>query len=172
MTVLLGVDPGSRRTGWGAIEVDGSQLRHLASGTLSAPESWSVERRLARLHAGIVEVLDARSPAEVALERVFAARNVRSALVLGQARGVVLLEVGRRGLELGEYAPAEVKVAVTGSGRATKDQVRAMVERLLAVDLRGRTDDCADALALAICHAHGRRRRRLVEKARGSSAGR
>lgn len=170
MTVLLGVDPGTRRMGWGAISVEGSRLRHLGHGTLAARDRDSVAQRLAALHEQLLEVLGQYPPDELALEKVFTGRNPASALTLGQARGIVLLEVGRRGLDLAEYAPAEVKVAVAGSGRASKEQVAQMVHRLLSCDLSDAGPDATDALALAICHAHGRRRRRLVERARGGSA--
>ena len=170
MTVLLGVDPGSRRMGWGAIAVEGSTLLHRGHGTLVVPERAPLPDRLARLHAALCEVFDAQRPAEIALEQVFIARNVRSALTLGQVRGIVILEAGRRRIELAEYAPAAVKIAVTGSGRASKDQVAQMVQRLLGTGIDDLGPDASDALALAICHAHGRQRRKLIARARDGRA--
>ena len=105
-------------------------------------------------------------PGASAIERVFSARGARSALILGHARGAALLALQRGRLEIGEYSPAEIKLAVAGHGRASKQQLAAMVARLLGVDLDGVADDATGALAIAICHAHGRKRERLLERAR------
>jgi crossover junction endodeoxyribonuclease RuvC len=170
MTRLLGLDPGSRRLGWGAIEVDGSRIVHLGHGTIVAPERHPLPERLVLLHDELEKVLGRVEPVSIGLEQVYTGRNPKSALTLGQARGVVMLCVGRRGLELAEYAPAEIKVAVTGNGRSAKSQIARMLERLLAVDLADAGEDSTDALAVAVCHAHGRQRRRLVERARSTRA--
>ena len=170
MICLLGLDPGSRRLGWGAIEVDGSRLAHLGHGTIVAPERRPLPERLLLLHDELERVLDRLQPASIGLEQVYTGPNPKSALTLGQARGVIMLCVARRELDLAEYAPAEIKVAVTGNGRSDKSQMARMLERLLAVDLREAGEDSTDALAVAVCHAHGRQRRRLVERARSTRA--
>ena len=170
MIRLLGLDPGSRRVGWGVIEVDGSRLVHLAHDTIVAGEGRPLGERLVRIHDELQAVVERWRPGAVGLEQVFAGRNPRSALVLGQARGVAMLCLGRAGLEVEEYARDEVKIAVTGNGRATKSQVSRMLERLLGVDLSSSGEDATDALAVAVCHAHGRQRRRLVERARSDRA--
>lgn len=167
MIRLLGLDPGSRRLGYGVIEVEGSRLVHLAHGTLSVGERQSLPRRLASLSDQLDEVLTAHRPESAAVEQVFTARNVRSAITLGHARGVVLAALGRHEVEVSEYAPSEIKLAVAGHGRAAKEQVARMLGRLLAVDLSGAGADATDALAVAVCHAHGRRREKLVLRARG-----
>ena len=170
MIRLLGLDPGSRRLGWGVIEVEGSRLHHLGHGTVVAKESQPLARRLVTMHEGLEDVLARFEPASVGLEQVFTGRNPRSALTLGQARGIVLLSVGRRDLEHAEYAPAEIKLAVSGNGRASKSQLARLLERLLGLDLADSSEDSTDALAVAVCHAHGRQRRALVARARGHRA--
>ena len=166
MIRLLGLDPGSRRLGWGVIEVEGSRLSHIAHGTLTAPESTSLSERLARLSSGLDHVIATHQPQGSAVEKVFTARNIHAALVLGQARGVVLAALGRYKLPVAEYAPAEVKLAVAGNGRATKAQLAHMVGRLLGIELRDAGVDATDALAIAVCHAHGRQREALIARAR------
>ena len=167
MTRLLGLDPGSRRLGWGVIEVRGSRLVHLDHGTLAACDREPLAERLAHLSAGLDEVILRFAPQSAAVERVFTARNIHAALTLGHARGVVLAALGRYKLAVSEYAPAEIKLAVTGHGRATKDQLAHMVGRLLGVDLHAAGADSTDALAIAVCHAHGRQRENLIARARG-----
>lgn len=166
MIRLLGVDPGSRYLGWGVIEVEGSRLRHVEHGTLVAPEAEPLSERLARLSGGLDEVLARLQPGAAAIEKVFTARSIHSALVLGQARGAALAVLGRCQVPVAEYAPAEIKLAVTGHGRATKEQLAHMVGRLLGVDLREARTDSTDALAIAVCHAHGRQREALLARAR------
>ena len=166
MIRLLGLDPGSRRLGWGVIESEGSTLRYVAHGTLVAKESQALPARLVTLFEGLEDVFARFAPQSVGLEQVFTGRNPRSALTLGQARGVVMLCVGRHEVDLAEYAPAAIKLAVAGNGRASKAQLAGMVQRLLGVDLAGSSEDSTDALAVAVCHAHGRQRSALVERAR------
>lgn len=167
MAIVLGIDPGSIQLGWGVVESRGSQLVHLGHGTLAAPRSWPLPRRLARLYDGLAGVLEEFAPEGVGVEKVYTHRNPATALTLGQARGVVMLAVGQRELELAEYAPSEVKLAVCGHGHGQKSQVAAMVARLLSLRLDPDTSrDSTDALAVAICHTHGRRQQRLVARAR------
>lgn len=152
---ILGIDPGSRVTGFGVIDVmAGGKLRYRDSGCirLAAPDTAA---RLCELDGALRQLMDQWTPHEVGIERVFVMRNVDSALKLGQARGVALCAVGRSALPMAEYAPRLVKQTVTGTGAATKEQVQHMVRQLLS--LEGRlAADAADALAIAVCHAHHR----------------
>jgi crossover junction endodeoxyribonuclease RuvC len=147
---ILGIDPGSIALGWGIVECEGSSLRHVASGVLRPPAA-AVARRLAHIQLELSDLLRLHAPHAAALESVFVSRNPRSALQLGQARGVALAVCGGAGLETAEYAPARVKSAVAGYGAADKAQVQAMVRRLLGLG-RAPARDAADALAIAICH--------------------
>ncbi len=151
--LIIGFDPGLGSTGWGVIAVEGNRLSHVANGQVRTDPKHSLPARLVRLEAGLASVLDAHGPAAAAVEEVFLNANPQSTLKLGQARGVVLLAAARRGLEVGEYAPRLVKKAVVGVGGAEKAQVHAMIQRLLpGVKVAG--PDAADALAVAITHAH------------------
>jgi len=147
---ILGIDPGSIALGWGIVDCEGSSLRHVASGVVR-PADADVARRLAHIQRELAELVQRHAPHSAALESVFVARNPRSALKLGQARGVALAVCGGAGLETAEYAPARVKGAVAGFGAADKAQVQAMVRRLLGL-ARPPARDAADALAVAICH--------------------
>jgi crossover junction endodeoxyribonuclease RuvC len=151
---ILGIDPGSRVTGYGLIEVQGSHSRCLAQGVLRLSGD-ALEQRLLQVLTGLRALIAEHRPAEVAMEQVFVKRNVASALVLGQARGAALCAVGEAGLPLHEYAPASIKLAIAGSGRAEKPQVQRMVKVLLNLPALP-AEDAADALACALCHAHGR----------------
>ena len=148
----LGVDPGSRATGYGVLELQGRSLRVLASGVIRTPEG-PLAQRLACIHARLIELIEFWQPQQVALESVFVARNARAALVLGQARGAALAAFGQAGVPVSEYSPAEVKGAVVGQGRASKQQVQQMVRAILSLS-SSPLADAADALAAAICHLH------------------
>lgn len=149
---VLGVDPGLRNMGWGVIETDGSRLRHVANGTLhSAGKDLGL--RLMSLFDQLEAVLGAHRPDAVAIEQTFVNRDGAATLKLGQARGVALLALTRAGLDVGEYAPNAVKKAVVGVGHANKDQIDHMV-RLHLPGAFPASVDAADALAIAICHAH------------------
>ena len=151
--LIIGLDPGLGCTGWGLIAAEGNRLSHVANGQVRTDASDALPARLVRLEAALGAVLDAHSPASAAVEEVFLNENPQSTLKLGQARGVVLLTAARRGIEVGEYAPRLVKKAVVGVGAAEKAQVHAMVQRLLpGAKIAG--PDAADALAVAITHAH------------------
>ncbi len=161
---LLGLDPGLRVTGWGVIEVDGNRLSAVADGVVRSDERLSLAERLAQLHQALVAVIREHAPDEAAVEQTFVNRNPESTLKLGQARGAVLLAPALAGIAVAEYAPARVKQALVGTGRAQKDQVGMMVRTLLPGCLAA-TADAADALAVAICHAHHRASaRRIPEK--------
>ena len=151
--IVFGIDPGSVVTGYGAVSSTGGRLVCVDCGVVKTPSRWAFPDRLKTIHEGLVETIERNQPEAVAVESVFHARHAASALKLGQARGVALLAAAQAGLPIHEYAPAQVKRAVTGSGRADKDQVRQMVETLLGrkIDLPA---DATDALAVAICHSH------------------
>lgn len=153
---VLGIDPGSNVTGYGVVGQTDGRLVHLAHGNLKPPRNVSVAARLQHLYGAILEVIERHQPDVAAIEQVFVAASPRSALVLGQARGAVLAAVGARGLCASEFAPAQIKQAVTGSGRASKIQVQRMVRRLLDLS-HAPSCDASDALAAAICHAHAGR---------------
>jgi crossover junction endodeoxyribonuclease RuvC len=151
--IVLGIDPGSIVTGWGLIEIEGNRLCHVAHGTIGVSAALGQSARLSQIYRGIQDIVQQYQPAAVSLEKVFFSRNVQSALKLGQARGMALLAAAQNHIDVSEYSAAEIKVAVVGYGRATKEQVQRMVTALLC--LRGAMRaDAADALAAAICHVH------------------
>jgi crossover junction endodeoxyribonuclease RuvC len=150
---FLGLDPGLRVTGWGVVEAEGSLLRHVADGVVRPDAARPMGERLAALHHGLAQVIAAFAPDEAAVEETFVARNAGSALLLGQARGVVLLAPALAGIAVCEYPANTVKKSVVGAGHAAKQQVGAMV-RMLLPGATCATEDAADALAVAICHAH------------------
>lgn len=150
--LILGIDPGSRRTGWGLVRRDGTATHYVASGTWRLPERESLAVRLYRLAEGLEDVVTTHTPQHCAIESIFTARNARSALVLGHARGVVLCTLARAGLTPHEYTPMQVKQAVSGVGGADKTQVERMV-RLLLGRHEPLQEDEADALAVALTHA-------------------
>ena len=152
---ILGVDPGLRRTGWGIVTIQGNALAFVAAGTVKAPLDSELAHRLATLHAGLTEVVRSFLPDEAAVEQTFVNRDAAATLKLGQARGIALLVPAQAGLAVAEYAPNAVKKAIVGAGHAEKVQIRAMV-RVLLPRAEFDSDDAADALAVAICHAHHR----------------
>lgn len=152
---LLGLDPGLRHTGWGVIDVSGNRLTHVADGAAHSDDGAPLAERLCQLHAVLTDVLERYRPDEAAVEETFVNANAASTLKLGQARAVALLVPALAGLAVAEYPNNQVKKAVVGQGRADKAQVQAMV-RLLLPGCAIATPDAADALAVAICHAHHR----------------
>ncbi len=151
---IFGIDPGSERTGYGCIESFGSRHRLVICGSLAAPSRSTFPDKLKHIHAGLAALLARHRPDCVAVENIFHARNVRSALKLGHARGVALLAASEAGLPVVEYTPAEIKRAVVGYGRAEKHQVQQMMKLLLGLDAVPSPHDVADALAVAVCHLH------------------
>lgn len=147
--IVFGIDPGSRRTGWGVIQMNGTSLRCLEAGVISVSEDAPLFERLEPIFQELSEKLRIHRPEFVALESIFHHRNAKSALVLGHARGVALLAARLYGCPIGEIAPTEVKKAVTGSGRAEKDQVQRMVRAILSLE-QALALDASDALAVAI----------------------
>lgn len=152
---IIGIDPGLQRTGWGVIDSVGNRLSFVACGTITSTATDELAGRLVELHDGLVAVVAAHAPDEAAVEHTFVNTNPTSTLKLGQARGVALLVPARAGLSVAEYAPNAVKKAIVGAGHADKDQVQHMVKILLPKAV-WKGADAADALAIAICHAHHR----------------
>lgn len=151
--LILGLDPGLGTTGWGVIRAEGNRLSHVANGMISTDTKLPLPARLVALDAALAAVIAAHGPDQAAVEEVFVNANPQSTLKLGQARGVVLLGAARTGIPVAEYAARLVKKSVVGVGNASKDQVHAMVSRLLpGCSIAG--EDAADALAVAITHAH------------------
>lgn len=155
--IVLGVDPGTAATGYGLVERRGATLRAIDYGILETPAAWPMPQRLLAIHAAIEELIAAHRPDLVAVERIFFNRNAQSAFAVGQARGAVLLAAAQQGIAVHEYGPHEIKIAVTGYGRAGKEQVQRMVQVVLGMESLPRPDDAADALAVAICLAHAQR---------------
>ena len=171
---VFGIDPGSERTGYGCVETDGRHHRIVVCGAISAPSSASFPEKLLRIHRDLAVLLAECRPDSVAIENLFYATNVRSALKLGHARGVAMLAAVEAGLPVVEYTPAEIKRAVAGYGRAEKHQVQQMVKLLLNLPAVPSPHDAADALAVAICHVHAQPARRAAvlaasQRPRGAS---
>jgi crossover junction endodeoxyribonuclease RuvC len=158
---VLGLDPGLRHTGWGVIESEGSRLRHIADGAVDSDAGLDLAARLVQLHDGLQAVIEAWKPDEAAVEETFVNKNPTSTLKLGLARGVVVLVPALCGLAVAEYPANLIKKSVVGTGHANKEQVQAMVRRLLGGKTAASADS-ADALAAAICHAHHRETRARV----------
>jgi crossover junction endodeoxyribonuclease RuvC len=162
--LILGIDPGSLHTGYGLVRREGSRLTPVDAGRFSCPRDLDLPRRLAHLAGRLGELVDLHRPDLASLETPFHGMNSRSLIVLAQARGALLALLAGRGIEICEYSPAEVKSAVTGNGRADKDQVARMVRLLLAARGDGWASDATDALAVAICCAQRLRLDRLASR--------
>jgi crossover junction endodeoxyribonuclease RuvC len=163
--IVLGIDPGTAATGYGIVERNGSHLRMVEFGVLETLAGGTAGERLVAIHAGVAELIERHRPALVGVERIFFSRNVQTAFSVGQARGVAILAAAQSGLPIYEYTPNEVKIAVTGYGRASKDQVQRMVQTVLGLAQMPTPDDAADALAVAICLAHSYREMSLPANA-------
>jgi crossover junction endodeoxyribonuclease RuvC len=152
---ILGIDPGLRRTGWGLIEADGNRLIHVACGSLATSERAPLSERLLTIHDGLIAVIEQFRPQEAAVEATFVNANAVATLKLGQARGIAMLVPAKAGLSVAEYAPNLVKKSIVGAGHGEKAQVRMMIGVLLP-QANPQSEDAADALAIAVCHAHHR----------------
>jgi crossover junction endodeoxyribonuclease RuvC len=152
--IVLGIDPGTANTGYGVVASRRGRTVALDGGVIETAAGLPLERRLAAIHARVGELIAEHAPVAVAIEDLYFGANARSAMQVGQARGVVLLAAGQAGLPCSSYTPQQIKNAVCGSGRADKLQVQQMVQRLLALTELPRPDHAADALAVAICHAN------------------
>ena len=153
MMVVMGIDPGVANTGFGVVRTTGGKMSAVDGGVIEAPREEPAEGRLVRIHEALAELLTRHEPVALALEDVYFGKNVRSAISVGQARGVILLAAGQRGVPCFDYTPQAVKMAVCGSGSAAKKQVQRMVGTLLGLPQPPESDHAADALAVAICHA-------------------
>ncbi|MGI9860174.1 crossover junction endodeoxyribonuclease RuvC [Moorella naiadis] len=151
--LILGIDPGTAIVGYGLVKASSGRLQALDYGCIRTPAGEETCQRLATIYTGLWELITRQQPATLAIEELFFNKNSKTALAVGQARGVILLAAAHAGLPVAEYTPLEVKQSVAGFGRAPKEQVERMVQALLALPARPRPDDVADALAVAICHA-------------------
>lgn len=151
---ILGIDPGYGRTGYGVIETDGNRLRPLEFGLIETDSQLSMEKRLLQLYDALLQIIDRRQPDSLAVEELFFSRNVTTGIGVSQARGVVLLAAAQSGLPVFEYKPVQVKQAIAGYGKAEKKQIQEMVRVFLSLPNVPKPDDVADALAVAITHAH------------------
>lgn len=152
MTRILGIDPGSRITGFGVLDFDGSQSRYVECGCIRV-QGETMPERLSNIFEGVTNVVEQHNPDQLAIEQVFMHKNAASALKLGHARGVALVAGQLRGLSVYEYTATQVKLAITGRGRGTKEQVQHMIRILLSLSASPQ-QDASDALAVALCHAH------------------
>jgi crossover junction endodeoxyribonuclease RuvC len=167
---IFGIDPGSVRTGYGCVDSDGSRHRLMTCGALTTAAGSALPERLHHIHRELRRLIRLQRPDCVVVENLFHARNVRSALVLGHARGVAVLAAVEAGVPVLEYTPAEIKMAVVGYGRAEKPQVQQMVKLLLGLERVPAPHDAADALAVAICHAQSQGPVARLQPARGARA--
>jgi crossover junction endodeoxyribonuclease RuvC len=167
ITRILGLDPGLRTTGWGIVDAQGNRLTYVAHGVVRSKGEDELATRLSQVYQGLLKIIETYAPMEAAVEETFVNKNPASALKLGMARGVVLLAPAQAGLVVGEYAANRVKKSVVGVGHADKAQIAMMVQRLLPT-CHAVTADAADALAVAICHAHHRGVKALITRVMNS----
>lgn len=163
---IIGIDPGLRRTGWGVIEAEGNRLIYVACGSVESPDDLPLASRLLAIHEGLASVLSGHQPMEAAVEQTFVNKDGVATLKLGQARGVAMLAPAMFGISVAEYAPNQVKKTVVGAGHADKHQI-AMMLKILLPKAEPRSADAADALAIAITHAHHRQSTALRLKVAG-----
>jgi crossover junction endodeoxyribonuclease RuvC len=160
--IVMGIDPGLANTGYGVVEEEGSCLRTLGYGGIQTSPGALLSERLDKIFSEMEELLQAYAPQAVAVEQLFFSANARSAMNVGEARGVIILAAQRAGVEIGEYTPLQVKQAMVGNGRATKDQVKYMVQAILGIKEKLPSSHAADALAMALCHLqYGGLKRRI-----------
>jgi len=155
--LVLGIDPGTAITGYGLVSKEGDAVTLVDYGTITTPQQTPLPQRLQTIYRELGEIVSQHHPSVVAVEKLFFSKNVRTALSVGQARGVALLAVADAGVPLHEYTPLQVKQSVVGYGRATKEQIQQLVKMLLGLDFIPQPDDAADAIAVAICHLHSAR---------------
>jgi crossover junction endodeoxyribonuclease RuvC len=162
--LVLGIDPGTASTGYGLVRQMRGGLEEVTHGVIATPANLPMPERLDLLYKELNQIIDLHCPESSAVEMLFFQRNVKTAISVGQARGVVLLALAQAGLPIGEYTPNEIKQAVTGYGGADKHQMQEMTKLLLRLEKRPRPDDAADALAVAICHLHSSHLNDLVSR--------
>lgn len=161
---IIGIDPGTYITGFGIVDYEGNRIQHVDNGGIRPDGNLNLAERLSRIYCDLAELLETHHPQIAVIENVFVAKNVRSSLLLGHARGVAMLAAAQAGLKITEYNPTEVKQAVVGQGRATKQQIQQMVRVILDLPEIA-IEDASDALAAAICHCHGSGLKQRIEKA-------
>ena len=152
--IILGIDPGLATVGWGVIECVRGNSRPIAFGAITTPAHTDIEKRLAMIESDLTEIINKYKPDEMAIEELFFNTNITTGIAVAEARGVILCTAYKLGVKISEYTPLQVKQAVVGYGRAEKKQVISMVTRILELPAPPKPDDTADALAIAICHAH------------------
>ena len=152
--IILGIDPGIALVGWGVVEYSGTKFRPIAFGSISTPKDLPTHKRLEMIYSDLCQIIDRYHPEQAAIEELFFNTNITTGIRVSEARGVILLACSHKGLVLQEYTPLQVKQAVVGYGRAEKKQVIIMVTSLLGIKEPPKPDDTADALAIAVCHAH------------------
>jgi crossover junction endodeoxyribonuclease RuvC len=162
--LVLGIDPGTAITGYGLVTEVGSQLQTAAYGVITTPSDWPLPQRLQKIYRDLTALIREHHPTEGAVEQLFFSRNVKTALAVGQARGVALLALAEGDVHIYEYTPLQVKQSVVGYGRAEKKQIQELVKLLLGLDTVPQPDDAADALAIAICHVHSARMTSLMSQ--------
>ena len=162
MAVILGIDPGLAATGWGLIDARGNSLRYLGHGVVRTDASWTPGRRLLRIHTELEEICTAARPVAAAIESLYFAKNITSAIPVAQARGVVMLLLEQQGIPAEEYPPQAIKQTLVGHGRAEKEQVQELVRLLLGLQEIPKPDHAADALAAAITHHHSGQGRSII----------
>jgi crossover junction endodeoxyribonuclease RuvC len=150
--IILGIDPGTATTGYGLVKKEGQKFTLIDYGCILTPAKTPLEDRLETIYRELLELIDKYKPSQMAVEELFFTNNAKTAIAVGQARGVVLLAGKLKKVPLGEYTPLEIKMALTGYGRADKRQIQAMVKAILALNEAPKPDDAADALAIALCH--------------------
>lgn len=155
--IIIGIDPGTKVTGYGVIKLVESSYRALDYGCIKPPASLKLTDRYLIIYNAIEELLEKYAPESLVVETQYVQKNIQSAIKLGMARGIAIIAAKRKGVSVFEYAPTKAKLAVTGNGRSSKIQVQSMVQKLLNLAELPQPEDAADALSLAICHAHGRR---------------
>ena len=164
---ILGIDPGLRRTGWGVIEVMGNRLSFIACGSVSTDDKAALAVRLVTIHDGLTEIIERFRPGEAAVEATFVNKDASATLKLGQARGIAMLVPARASIEVAEYAPNLIKKTIVGAGHSDKKQIRMMIGVLLP-KADPASDDAADALAIAVCHAHHRNAAAVMRRVAGA----
>ena len=162
--VIMGVDPGFAITGYGIVKYEGNRFQVLDYGVIRTDSSMGLPKRLLHLNDSLVELIDSYKPCAVSVEELFFNKNIKTALAVGHGRGVALLVAARLGVEVFEYTPLQVKQAVVGYGRAYKSQMQQMVKVILNMPEIPKPDDAADALAVAICHAHSCKLGRMIDR--------
>jgi crossover junction endodeoxyribonuclease RuvC len=166
MIRILGIDPGLRHTGWGVIDIEGNRLSFVACGSVATEDKAPLAIRLLAIHDGLASIIERYSPAEAAVEATFVNKDATATLKLGQARGIAMLVPARGGIEVAEYAPNLVKKTIVGAGHSDKAQIRMMIGVLLP-KADPKSDDAADALAIAVCHAHHRSAALVLKRVAG-----